>query len=140
LSQYPPRVRRWWPFAVAAALAFSYLRYRPYRVAVEGSSMAPTLWPGDYLVATRPRRIRRGDVVVVAHPTRPLEVVKRVVALPGEAAEGRTLGPDEYLVLGDNPLQSTDGRSFGPVPRGSIGGVVRWRYWPSPGPLRTPRG
>ena len=102
--------------------------------------MAPTLQPGDFLVATRPRRIGRGDVVVVAHPSRPLEVVKRVVALPGEPAEGRTLGPDEYLVLGDNPRQSTDGRSFGPIAGRSIRGVVRWRYWPRPGSLPGPPG
>jgi signal peptidase I len=100
--------------------------------------MAPTLQPGDYLVAVRPHRIRRGDVVVVAHPTHPLEVVKRVVALPGEVAAGRTLGRDEYLVVGDNPIRSTDGRSFGPVPRESIRGVVRWRYWPRPSPLGAP--
>ena len=98
--------------------------------------MSPTLEAGDYLVATRPGRIRRGDIVVLVHPRRPFEVVKRVSALPGEAAGGRTLGPDEYLVVGDNPDRSTDGRAFGPIPGASIRGVVRWRYWPRPGRLR----
>jgi len=129
-------VRRWWVLAAAAAAALVFVRLRPFRVAVEGSSMSPTLEPGDYLVATRPGRIRRGDVVVLAHPRLPLEVVKRVSSLPGEAAEGRDLGPDEYLVVGDNPDRSTDGRAFGPILGASIRGVVRWRYWPRPSLLR----
>ena len=39
----------------------------------------------------------RDDVVVLRHPSRPMELVKRVAALPGE----RGLGPESYLVVGD---------------------------------------
>lgn len=118
--------------------------------------MRPQLNDGDFVVAVRSRRLRRGDVVVVHRPGG-LEVVKRVVGLPGErvrVAFGRVtidgspleephahgegpggewrLGDDEYLVLGDDRAHSTDGRTFGPVGSGSVRGVVRVRYWPAP--------
>lgn len=105
---------------------------RPFRVLVEGESMAPTLRPGDQLLCVRARRIRRGDLVVVRPPSRGFEMVKRVAAVPGE--EG--LGPGEYLVVGDNSEASTDGRSFGPVRREEITGVVLLRYLPEPRLLR----
>jgi signal peptidase I len=95
--------------------------------------MEPTLHPGDYLLVSGARRPRRGDVVVLAHPARDLEVVKRVAAVPGDLVEGMPLPPDRYLVVGDNEARSTDGRAFGPVPGEAIRGVVRFRYWPQPG-------
>jgi type IV secretory pathway protease TraF len=65
---------------------------------------------------------------VVRRPERGIEVVKRVALLPGEGG----LGAGEYLVLGDHPGRSTDGRSFGPVTADRIAGVVVARYWPRP--------
>jgi type IV secretory pathway protease TraF len=68
---------------------------------------------------------------VVEHPERPgYEMVKRVEALPGERPGDRILGPNEYWVLGERPEASTDSRMFGPVPRSSVRGVVKLRYWP----------
>jgi signal peptidase I len=100
-------------------------------------------------------------VVVVRLPARGIEAVKRVVGLPGErirVMDGRaeidgrqlaepyahgmgvsgewSLGHAEYLVLGDDRSESTDGRTFGPVPREAIAGVVRFRYWPKAGRVR----
>jgi signal peptidase I len=127
---------RWGLVAAAAAiLGGSLVRARPFRAEVAGESMEPTLRTGDWLIATRPRRLRRGNVVVVRHPERNLELVKRVTALPGDRLEGRTLEADEYLVVGDNRGESTDGLDFGPVSRGAVLGVVRFRYWPHPGPV-----
>lgn len=130
-------VRRWWLTAVALGLAAVAWRARPFRVAVAGWSMSPAFAPGDFLVAVRPGAVRRGDVVVVGHPGRDLEVLKRVVGVPGEVAEGVLLGPGQYLVVGDNRAASTDGRSFGPIPRRAIRGVVRARYWPRPRLVRA---
>jgi nickel-type superoxide dismutase maturation protease len=112
----------------AAGVAGVLTACRAFAVEVAGRSMVPTLEPGDWLIAIRAGGIRRGDIVVVRHPDRDLELVKRVVALPGE--EGQA--PDRYLVVGDNPEASTDGRSFGPVPRSAIAGVVVARYRPRP--------
>ena len=108
------------------------LRARPFRVEVAGGSMEPTLHPGDYLVATKASVIRPGALVVVARPGgRSLEVVKRVVGVPGDRCEGRLLQSAEYWVVGDRPDQSTDSRLFGPVRKADIKGIVRLRYWPS---------
>ena len=105
---------------------------RPFRVEVAGSSMEPTLMSGDWLVATRAGHVRRGSVVVLTHPERPVDLVKRVAAVPGDVVDGRSLGWSEYLVVGDNPSQSIDGRTFGTVTRQAIEGVVRFRYHPRP--------
>jgi signal peptidase I len=116
----------------AAALAgLLVLRARPFRVEVAGVSMEPTLLPGDYLVATKSGAIRRGALVVVERPGEPsFELVKRVVGLQGDSIDHRLLQADEYWVVGDKPDQSTDSRTFGPVNRADIKGVVRLRYWP----------
>jgi signal peptidase I len=121
-----------WVALAAATTWLAARRLRLFRVLVQGRSMEPAILPGDQLlVAGGPRRIRRGDVVVVRRPG--LEVVKRVAGLPGERVAGETLGPDRFLVVGDNPAASTDGRSFGPVSRSEIVGVVLFRYWPRAG-------
>jgi signal peptidase I len=125
--------------AMVAIVVGMLARARPFRAEVAGESMEPTLRPGDWLIATRPSRLRRGHVVVVRHPVRNLELVKRVAALPGDRVDGREMGADEYLVVGDNLGESTDGLAFGPVTRDAVLGVVRFRYWPHPGPIaRSP--
>jgi signal peptidase I len=107
---------------------------RPFRVAVEGESMAPTLQAGDFLIAARSGPIRRRVLVVIEHPARPgYEMVKRLVGVPGDSIEGVTLGPDQFWVEGDNPAASTDSRTLGPFDREAIRGVVLFRYWPPSG-------
>jgi signal peptidase I len=144
----------------AAAVALRRARLEP--MLVSGTSMAPTLGPGQRIaVAPLLRPPVRGDLVVLRRPrstaSPDLEVVKRVVGLPGERValrggrlevDGRAvpepylgggpaagelevaLGPAEYLVLGDHRAASTDGRDFGPVPADALLGQVRFAYWP----------
>jgi signal peptidase I len=118
--------------AVGVAIAYSFVRWRPFRVEISGPSMAPALLPGDWALAVQTGRLRRGDVVVFEHPEWPgLEMVKRVVVLPDELApDGRILGLGEWWLEGDNPAQSTDSRHFGPVSRELIKAKVRLVYWP----------
>jgi signal peptidase I len=118
--------------ALAAAAGWWAVRRRPFRVAVEGDSMRPSLEPGEWALAVRRTRIRRGEVVVLEHPSRPgFEMVKRVLAVPGDVApDGRELGPDELWVEGDAPGVSTDSRSFGPVGLDRVKGIVVLVYWP----------
>jgi signal peptidase I len=149
--------------AVAAAgLAVRRARLEP--MLVKGGSMRPTLGPGQRIaVAPLLRPPRRGDLVVVRRPG-DMEVVKRVVGLPGEQVRLRAgrlevdgrhvpepylpggsgageldlqLGPAQYLVLGDHRAASTDGRDFGPVGADAVVGRVRFAYWP---PRRLRRG
>jgi signal peptidase I len=118
--------------AAGVAAALLLVRLRPYRVAVTGPSMAPALEPGDFLVAARGLRPGRGSLVVVEHPGRPgFEIVKRVERAPGDLAAGRVLGPGKYWLTGDDPGQSTDSRTMGPIDASRIRGVVVARYWPA---------
>lgn len=107
----------------------------PCRVAVKGLSMAPTLLPGDHLLVRPARRLRRRDLVVVRDPDAAARwVVKRVVALPGQSVvvDGRRLDAgDGIVVLGDNPAQSTDSRTYGAVPLDAVHGRVWYRYAPA---------
>ena len=40
------------------------------------------------------------------------------------------VGPDEYFVMGDNRVRSTDSREYGPVKADLLVGRVLLRYWP----------
>jgi hypothetical protein len=133
-SQQTYHRRRGGPFALVAAVGVAWLvaRWRPARVEIAGASMSPGLVEGDWALALRVRRFRRGDVVVLEHPARPgLDLVKRVAAIPGDRiGPGRRLGPGELFVSGDRPDASTDSRTFGPVAERSASGRVRLVYWP----------
>jgi len=49
---------------------------------------------------------------------------------PGTNFRERTLGPDEYFMMGDNRAQSCDSREWGPVGRADLIGPVFAVYWP----------
>jgi len=128
------RILRWSAVGIVVAAAGAWQAFR--RVEVVGSSMAPTLMPGDRLVVmgrrwAPPAWPKPGQVIAVRDPRNADRMlIKRVRAVdrPGGTLE----------VEGDAPDASTDSRSFGPVPRSSIVGRAVYRYAPAarsgPGP------
>lgn len=53
--------------------------------------------------------------------------------LPGDFTRGGrtiTLGPDEYMTIGDNRPYSSDSRQWGPIAKADIVGRAFFRYWP----------
>ena len=122
---YPARktARRVLRAAALAAAALLAAGAAHTRLAVAGTSMAPTLRPGDRLLVRRwPRRVVTGAMIVVADPREPRRlVVKRV----GEVRAGAV------TLLGDNPAASTDSRSWGAVPVAAVRGRVVYRYAPT---------
>ncbi|RFS85141.1 S26 family signal peptidase [Actinomadura spongiicola] len=92
-------------------------------VEVAGESMAPGLWPGDWLLVRVGVRPGVGDLVVARHPERgDVLIVKRATRRSG----------DGWWLESDN--QSAPGRrdswDFGAVPDALIVGRVVGRYWP----------
>ena len=84
--------------------------------------MEPTLRGGDRLWVLPWLGPRPGDVVALRRPGGGGGLlVKRVAARRGA----------QVVVAGDNPGQSTDSRTFGPVDRGTVVGRVVYRYAPA---------
>ena len=100
---------------------------------------------------------QRLDVVICRYPGREDTYVKRVVGIPGDTVEVKkdvvlvngtaltedyitypadynfgpiTLAGDEYFVLGDNRIHSTDSHIIGPIRRDAILGRVRLVIYP----------
>lgn len=95
--------------------------------------MAPTLRPGDGLLAMRTDRIRRGEVRVFEHPARPgFWLVKRVGHVRGTGFEALSDSPHPATVdsrrLGDVPIAGSY-RVLVRVPEAMTGrsGPGRWR-------------
>lgn len=97
---------------------------RRRRFRVSGPSMLPLLEPGQEVLidpaAYRHQLPQAGDIVVVVHPHRPqMRLIKRITTV---------LDDHRYVVEGDNPLASTDSRSFGPIRVDQIVGRVTSRF------------
>lgn len=131
---------------------------QPHRV--KGDSMVPNLKDGELLLTEKVNyrfgEPKRGDVVVFQAPGREVDFIKRIIALPGEKVDvvsgeifvnnqklgenyidvqtqgdiDKTLGPDEYFMLGDNRGASFDSRMLGPVKKEALRGRAWLVYWP----------
>ncbi len=136
---------------------------------IRTGSMSPTLTAGEHVLAEKVTRRdhdwRRGDIVAFRIDGRGDILVKRVVALAGDAVgleDGRlvvngdrvtepytdvdaidsvyfgpvTVPAAHLFVMGDNRANSRDSRVFGPVADSDVMARVSVRLWPLP-PSRT---
>jgi len=129
---------------------------------VYGTSMLPTIEEGEYIMVSKAAYFfgqpHRGDIIVFDSPQdTKTDLIKRIIALPGDTVEIRddkvtvngttlaepyTLEPPHYLVLpeeipaghyfvlGDNRNNSSDSHRGWTVPRQNIVGKAWITYWP----------
>ncbi|MDQ0417345.1 signal peptidase I [Croceifilum oryzae] len=152
-----------WAIALVAALALAFLIrgfvLEPFHVS--GPSMQDTLASNDKVMVNKlsykMSKPKHGEVVVFRSKDK-IDLIKRIVALPGETVEvknnqllvnGKEVKesylssstktadfapvkvPDgQVFVLGDNRSNSTDSRVFGPVATSEIVGKASFVYWP----------
>lgn len=130
------------------------------RYRIDGTSMTPTLEDGQYLIIHNFSyyfdQPHRGDIIVFHHPNSDLNLIKRVIGLPGDEIEitdgtvkvnsvaleepyikapptyqGTWTVPEEnYFVLGDNRNSSSDSHSWQYLPAENVVGKAMFIYWP----------
>jgi signal peptidase I len=130
------------------------------RYRIDGSSMNPTLFDGQYLLINNVSYYleapKHGDIIVFQHPKNDLNLIKRVIGLPGDHIVIRerqvsvndnlinepyiqaaptytgewTVPQDTYFVLGDNRNNSSDSHQWDYLPDDNILGKAMIVYWP----------
>ena len=133
---------------------------------IPSPSMVPTLQKDDRILVNKLsyklHAVHRGDIVVFTTPPNVdksyKDLVKRVIALPGETVQGKdgkiyingqplaepylpattttqdfgpeVVPPNSYWVMGDNRSQSVDSRVFHAIKKNTIVGRAFIRIWP----------
>lgn len=102
--------------------------------------MEPTIFSDDIIVSehitTKFSKYERGDVVILRSPTDPkMFICKRIIGIPGDKIKINSIQhnivPRGHIWLeGDNKNNSTDSRSYGPVPQGLVRGRALCKIWP----------
>ena len=158
-----------WPFLIVFAVVSAFLirQYVVQTFYIPSASMHETLVEGDRVLVNKVgyhlHDVHRGDVVVFQKPPN-LDVseddlIKRVVALPGETVEGRggkvyvngapldepyveplchgtgefakvTVPAGTLWMMGDNRCNSSDSRVFGPISQKLVVGRAFVIAWP----------
>jgi nickel-type superoxide dismutase maturation protease len=85
------------------------------RVRIEGNSMLPTLNNGDEVLVKLTANVKINDIVLVKHPYKQsVKIIKRI----------SQINENGVFLVGDNPSESSDSRTFGFVPIKNIEGKV----------------
>lgn len=130
------------------------------RYRIDGSSMNPTLYDGEYLIINNVSYYldepQHGDIIVFKHPNNELNLIKRIIGVAGDHVEIRNqqvkvndivldepyiAAPPNYtgtwdvpegtfFVLGDNRNNSSDSHSWSYLPEENIIGKAMVVYWP----------
>ncbi|MEM7334757.1 MAG: signal peptidase I [Chloroflexota bacterium] len=130
------------------------------RYRIDGSSMNPTLQDSQYLLVNNVSYYfdgpQRGDIIVFEHPNQELNLIKRVIGVPGDHIEIRNqtvlvndveleepyiqadpnysgvwdIQEGTYFVLGDNRNNSSDSHTWNALPEDKILGKAMVVYWP----------
>ena len=142
------------PYLVILVVVVVIRTYICTPIIVSGPSMQPTLDGGELMLLNKLSNFDRFDVVVVDIETE--EIIKRIIALPGETItcergivyvngkrqdeeysqgytfdfEKITLAEDEYFVMGDNREDSKDSRMIGPIKEDQIKGTAKFVLYP----------
>ena len=76
-------------------------------ILVEGDSMLPNLKNGDGILIDPDAEIAAGDIIIARHPFKKSVILLKRLARIDENGN--------YFLVGDNPSESTDSRTFGAV-------------------------
>ena len=95
---------------------FLLLIGRRKRFCINGDSMSPCLKNGDEVLIKKPTNLKIGDVVLANHPfKKSVKILKRISEIDSNG---------KYFLIGDNPNESTDSRTFGAISLNEVLGKV----------------